>query len=252
MDNLQWSEEETAKRPLRVPVTSLIFTSHNITGQWTTSLARPQTAHCSKVIINLANIFPRTTPQRKTQTFRHSYQSSPRDKTSSQTKNNIRQPVCTGTTAGDSNTMASQSSSRSRNQSSPSSCLPSHPPSQQTQYPTAEDVERKYQEAFIARHMPSEARNMESNTTSPTTPAHRAQYPSISLDLPSPQPFRLPLAGISASESEAGELSKFHSLENDGHFSEEVSELSNIRQSLGGFTVSSTVHVQYHNKLTPL
>ncbi|KIW72030.1 hypothetical protein PV04_00254 [Phialophora macrospora] len=42
------------------------------------------------------------------------------------------QPVGTGTTAGDSTAMASQSSFRSRNQSFPSSCLPSHPPSQQT------------------------------------------------------------------------------------------------------------------------
>ncbi len=102
------------------------------------------------------------------------------------------------------------------------------------------------------RHLPPEAKNMESNDTSPTTPTHRAQYPSISSDLPSPQPFRLLFGGVAASESDPGKLSKFHSLENDAHFSDEESELSNLRQSLAGFTVSSTVHVQYDNKLTPL
>ncbi|KAK5441930.1 hypothetical protein LTS15_011195 [Exophiala xenobiotica] len=77
---------------------------------------------------------------------------------------------------------------------------------------------------------------MESNDTSPTTPTHRAQYPSISSDLPSPQPFRLLFGGVTASDMDPGNLSKFHVLENDGHFSEEESELSNIRQSLGGLT----------------
>lgn len=93
---------------------------------------------------------------------------------------------------------------------------------------------------------------MESNDTSPTTPTHRAQYPSISSDLHSPQPFRLLFGGVTASgESDPGKLCKFHSLENDAHFSEQESELSDIRQSLGGLTVSSTVHVQYHDKPTP-
>jgi len=163
----------------------------------------------------------------------------------------MRQPVCTGTTAEDSTTMATQSSFRSRNQSFPSSCLPSHPPSQQTQYPTDEDVKRRYREAFIVRHLPPEGKDREPNDTSPTAPTHRAQYPSISSDLPSPQPFRLLFGGVAASESDPGKLSKFYSLENDAHFSEEESELSDIRQLLGGFTVSSTVHVQYHDKPTP-